>query len=56
FDRWADLKKRYWGRHFWSKGYCVSTIGLNEEQIKEYVKYQQNREHDAEQLKFPEIL
>src|SRR5512137_1461652 len=29
FDRHVDLKKRYWGRHFWAKGYCVSTVGLN---------------------------
>ena len=33
----TELKRRYWGRHFWSKGYCVSTIGLDEEQIREYV-------------------
>jgi putative transposase len=37
FDRHAELKKRYWGRHFWAKGYCVSTVGLDEEQIRKYV-------------------
>jgi len=26
-------KKPYWGNHFWSRGYCVSTIGLGEEKI-----------------------
>lgn len=30
FDRHLELKKRYWGRHFWAKGYCVSTVGLAE--------------------------
>ena len=25
------------GRHFWSRGYCVSTVGLDEEWIKEYI-------------------
>jgi putative transposase len=44
FDKHQDLKKRYWGRHFWAKGYCVSTVGLNERQIKEYVEKQ--LEHD----------
>ena len=34
FDIHQELKKRYWGRHFWAKGYCVSTVGLDEEQIK----------------------
>jgi putative transposase len=33
FDRHIDLKKRYWWRHFWAKGYCVSTVGLDEEKI-----------------------
>ena len=44
FREQKDLTKRYWGKHFWARGYCVSTIGLNEEQIKKYVKWQQERE------------
>ena len=28
-----ELKKGYWGRHFWAKGYCVSTVGLDEQTI-----------------------
>ena len=51
FDRHMDLKKRYWGRHFWAKGYCVSTVGLNEEQIKKYVIWQMNRDKNTEQPK-----
>ena len=34
FDRHLELKRRYWGRHFWAKGYCVSTVGLDETQIR----------------------
>jgi putative transposase len=34
FARYERLRRRYWGRHFWSRGYCVSTIGLDEEQIR----------------------
>ena len=37
------LRKRYWGSHLWLRGYCVSTVGLNEEQIRKYVKWQQER-------------
>jgi len=33
-----ELKNRYWGRHFWVKGYCVSSVGLDEEKIPKYVK------------------
>ena len=50
FDRHPELKKRYWGRHFWARGYCVSTVGLNEEQIKRYVRWQLKRDKDMDQL------
>jgi putative transposase len=52
FDRNRSLKNRYWGRHFWAKGYCVSTVGLDEEQIKKYVKWQLEKGRNMEQLKF----
>ena len=38
FDKYPRLRKRYWGQHLWSRGYCVSTIGLDEERIRKYVK------------------
>ena len=44
----AMKKKPYWGNHFWSRGYCVSTIGLDEEKIRRYVKYQEDRERQEE--------
>ena len=44
FQQQRELTKQYWGRHLWSRGYCVSTIGLNEEQIRKYVKWQQERD------------
>jgi putative transposase len=43
-------QKPYWGNHFWSKGYCVDTVGLNSEMIRNYVKYQEKQERRAEQL------
>jgi putative transposase len=51
FDRHMDLKKRYWGRHFWAKGYCVSTVGLDEEKIRKYVKWQHKKDKNIDQLK-----
>ena len=44
FQRYERLGKRYWGRHLWARGYCVSTVGLNEQQIREYVKWQEKKE------------
>ena len=40
FAMHSELKKRYWGRHFLAKGYCVSTIGLDEEQTRKYGRWQ----------------
>jgi REP element-mobilizing transposase RayT len=44
------LSKRYWGRHLWSRGYCVSTVGLDEDQICKYVKWQNHKDRQTEQL------
>jgi len=45
FKNFPTLKKKpYWGNHFWSRGYCVSTIGLDEDKIRRYVKYQEENE------------
>jgi putative transposase len=51
FDFHLELKRRYWGRHFWAKGYCVSTVGLDEAQIRNYVRYQIHKDKQAEQAK-----
>ena len=42
-------QKPYWGNHFWSKGYCVDTVGLDSDMIQEYVKYQEAKERREEQ-------
>jgi len=49
FKSFPRLKKRpYWGNHFWASGYCVSTIGIDEEKVRKYVKYQEEREKREE--------
>jgi putative transposase len=40
FNKFPELKKKYWGSHFWSRGYYVNTVDINEEIIKEYIKNQ----------------
>jgi len=55
FNKFRQLKsKPYWGNHFWAKGYCADTVGLDAEMIRKYVKYQEHSERRAEQgnLKF----
>ena len=39
------LKKVYWGSDgIWSEGYFVSTVGINEETIRRYIKFQGNQD------------
>jgi putative transposase len=41
----SNLKQKpYWGNHFWARGCCVDTVGLDEEHIRKYVKYQEKEE------------
>jgi putative transposase len=49
FDRFPALRKRYWGQHIWSRGYCVSTVGLDEARILKYVKWQNKQDQTATQ-------
>ena len=50
FKSYQGLRKKpYWGNHFWSRGYCVSTVGVDEEQIRKYVKYQEDGERREEE-------
>ena len=50
FNQYKELGRRYWGRHLWSRGYCVSTIGLDEEKIRKYVKWQERKEKQLEAI------
>ena len=49
FKSYPRLKQKpYWGNHFWARGYFVSTVGLDEDKIRRYVKYQEEEERKAE--------
>jgi putative transposase len=37
-----NVKQGFTGKHFWSRGYCVSTVGLDEQMIRAYVKNQED--------------
>jgi hypothetical protein len=49
FHQFRYLKKKpYWGNHFWAKGYCVDTVGLDADMIRKYVRYQEKKEQEME--------
>ena len=49
FKSYPKLKQKpYWGNHFWARGYFVSTVGLDEDTIRRYVKHQEKEEKKIE--------
>jgi putative transposase len=44
--------KRVTGLHFWSRGYCVSTVGLDEETIRKYIRDQEQLEKQQQDFDF----
>ncbi len=56
FDKFANLKYKYGNRHFWCKGYYVSTVGRNEKKITEYIQNQLQADQAAEQLTIKEYV
>jgi len=43
-------KKNFTGQQFWARGYYVSTVGRNEEAIKQYIQQQEKEYQRLEQL------
>ena len=56
FDRHANLKYKYWNRHFWCRGYYVDTAGKNAKKIQEYIKNQLKEDYMADQISIKEFV
>ena len=54
FERHANLKYKFGNRHFWSEGYYVSTVGLNEAVIKKYIQDQEKYDIAMDKLSVKE--
>lgn len=44
-------QRQFTGFHFWARGYCVSTVGLDEQVIREYIRNQDAEEKRQETLR-----
>ena len=45
------VKGTLFGRSFWSRGYCVSTVGFDEESIRKYIEEQEKHDKEEDQGK-----
>ena len=49
FKSYPELRKKpYWGNKFWARGYFINTVGINEDMVRRYVKYQEKEEKQEE--------
>jgi putative transposase len=47
-------KRNFVGQHFWARGYFVSTVGRDEEVIRQYIRNQEREDERLEQMKLVE--
>ena len=45
-------KRHFTGQHFWARGYNVSTVGRDEQVIREYIKRQEEEDRRIDELDF----
>ena len=50
---YLGVRRNFVGQNFWARGYFVSTVGRDEEAIREYIKKQEQEDKRIEQLKLP---
>lgn len=58
FERYSSLRRNFCGHNFGARGYYVSTVGLDEQKIRQYIKNQQEQDsvedkYDTDLVKDP---
>ena len=48
---YGERKRNFVGQHFWARGYFVSTVGRDEQTIREYIRNQEKEDDRLEQMK-----
>ena len=48
---YGERKRNFVGQHFWARGYFVSTVGRDEQMIREYFRNQEKVDERLEQMK-----
>ena len=56
FEKYANLKYKYGNRHFWCRGYYVSTVGANKKAIQEYIRNQLQEDYSDDQISIKEYV
>lgn len=54
FEKYSHLRRNFRGHQFWARGYYVSTVGLDEQRVRNYIKNQQ--EHETVSDRYDTVL
>ena len=49
--RFKGRQRNFTGEHFWARGYFVSTVGLDEDMVIEYIRSQEKADEQQDQLR-----
>lgn len=50
--KFKGKQRNFNGEHFWARGYFVSTVGLDEQMVREYIRNQEKNDESSEQHRF----
>lgn len=50
--KFRGKQRNFNGEHFWARGYYVSTVGLDEEMVREYIRNQEANDEMRDQMAF----
>jgi putative transposase len=48
---YGERKRNFVGQSFWARGYFVSTVGRDEEVIRQYIRHQEEEDQRLDQMK-----
>ncbi len=48
---YGERRRNFVGQHFWARGYFVSTVGRDEELIRQYIRHQEAEDQRLEQAR-----
>ena len=56
YEKYANMKYKYGNRHFWCRGYYVSTVGRNRRTIEQYIRNQLQEDYTDDQMSIKEYI
>ena len=56
YEKYANMKYKYGNRHFWCRGYYVSTVGRNRRAIEQYIRNQLQGDYTDDQMSIKEYI